>query len=48
MEKLNNEKYLLEGMLFETKVKYAEIQGEIGKYRDQNASLRKKLEVEMF
>jgi hypothetical protein len=45
IEKVNNEKFVLEGMLYEFKVKYAEIQNEIGKYRDQNTSLRRKLEV---
>jgi len=44
LDKANNEKFVLEGMLYEFKIKYAEIQNEIGKYRDQNTSLRRKLE----
>jgi len=43
-DKTNNEKVVLEGMLFEFKVKYAEIQNKIGEYRDQNESLRRKLD----
>ena len=48
IEKVNNEKFVLEGMLYEFKLKYAEIQNEIGKYRDQNVSLRRKLEVKFL
>jgi len=44
LEKTSNEKSVLENMLFEFKIKYAEIQNKNGEYRDQNDSLRRKLD----
>ena len=48
LDKSNNEKFVLEGMLYEFKIKYAEIQNEIEKYRDQNTSLRRKIDVKIL
>ena len=45
LDKVNNEKIIIENMLYDFKLKYAEIQNDLGKYKDQNLSLRKKLDV---